>query len=67
MPCPWNLHIILKLFRLAVRRVVPAVRTIFLNVHPPGVVLFVLLSRVIAVLALAASECNHQTILFFCH
>ncbi len=57
------------LFGLAVKRVLLAVRTIFLKFHPSRIVAAILFGGVIAILALIAGQCNHRAdiFLFGCH
>ncbi len=58
-----------KLFRLTMDRMAAAAVAELFQLHAPGVVATVLLSRVIPFFALGASQCDHRTdaFLFRCH
>src|SRR4029453_7875740 len=55
------------LLRLAVKCMPSLARTVFEKFDPIGIVLLVLARRVIALLALGASELDHGTVLDSCH
>jgi hypothetical protein len=56
-----------RLFGLAMNGVAAIMRAVFLDFQARRVILFILFSRIIAVLALAAGERDDETILFFGH